>query len=240
MYNETSEYLDFLRRKDVVISTESYRPVEEPVLNPELDWLNIYNTYLKDNLVVVDNYLSDTYAARLREFVLFCNKKEDFYLDYAAINFYRDLPGRIWFPLLTEIVDQTKNRFALLRDLKFIRGWSFIYNNNSEGVNIHADDASINLNYWVTPNESLYLNEGCNGLDIWKIGPPKDWSYGSYNRSPDLCKKYLQEHGAKPTSIAYSFNRLVIFNSMFFHKTQPVKAKPGYENRRINYTFLYR
>ena len=57
MYNENSEYLDFLRRKDVVLSTESYRPIEEPILNPDLDWSSIYTTYLKDNLVVVDNYL---------------------------------------------------------------------------------------------------------------------------------------------------------------------------------------
>lgn len=240
MYNENSEYLDFLRRKDVVLSTESYRPVEEPVLNPDLDWSSIYTTYLRDNLVVVDNYLSDTCAARLRDFVLFCNKKEDFYLDYAAINFYKDLPGRIWFNLLTEVVEQTKHKFELLRDLNFIRGWAFIYDNSSQGVNIHADDASINLNYWVTPNDSLYLKDGYNGLDLWKVGPPKEWSYSSYNRSPDLCKKYLQEQGEEPISITYNFNRLAIFNSMFFHKTQPVRAKPGYENRRINYTFLYR
>jgi hypothetical protein len=240
MYNESVEYLDFLSRKGVVLSTESQRPLEQPVLNPDLDWSSIYSKYLEDQVVVVDSWLSDTYAARLREFVLFCNKKEDLYLDYAAINFYRDLQDKVWFPLLSEIVDQTQQEFKLLSNLSFIRGWSFIYSNTSQGVNIHADDASINLNYWVTPDESLYLKDGQNGLDIWPVAPPPNWSYHSYNRSPDLCHRYIQEQRVAPISIPYRFNRLVVFNSMFFHKTQPVKAKPGYENRRINYTFLYR
>ena len=34
-------------------------------------------------------------------------------------------------------------------------------------------------------------------------------------------------------------NRVVIFNSDLFHKTDSYRFRPGYENRRINVTLLY-
>jgi hypothetical protein len=131
-----------------------------------------------------------------------------------------------------------------LHDRQFDRAWAFIYNNESGGVPVHADPAAINLNFWVTPDSSMNLKPGFNGLDIWKIYPPADWDYGRYNSQSPISRKrvdaFLNENAPSLVSIEYKFNRVVVFDSMFFHQSNPVSSKPGYENRRINYTLLYK
>jgi len=243
MYNDDIEYLNYLRSQNVNITTENILSSErthiDPI-NPNLDWHDIGVQYAKNHVVIIDDFLLPEYTMRLRDFMLFFNKKEDFYDDYAAVNFHRNTPNKVWFSLLSDIVDEVKMRAYCLRTLSFERAWAFIYNNDSNGVNIHADAAAINLNFWVTPDECIIPAQGTNGLDIWKIYPPKGWNYSEYNRNAEKSAIYISQHDVEKVSIPYKFNRLIMFDSMYFHKTQSVHTKDGYENRRINYTFLYR
>jgi hypothetical protein len=39
--------------------------------------------------------------------------------------------------------------------------------------------------------------------------------------------------------VPYRANRAVIFNSDLFHETDQIHFHEGYENRRVNITFLY-
>ena len=39
--------------------------------------------------------------------------------------------------------------------------------------------------------------------------------------------------------VPYRENRAVIFDSDLFHRTDTLRFKPGYENRRINVTMLF-
>lgn len=243
MYNDDIEYLKFIRDNDVVFSTENILSTEKlniDPINPNIDWREVDIAYATNHVVVIDDFLQPEYTLRLRDFMLFFSKKEDYYKDYAAVNFYRNTKDRVWFPLLSDIVDEARKKMYCLRSLSFQRAWAFIYDTMSNGVDIHADDAAINLNFWVTPDESIEHAEHKNGLDIWKIYPPKDWDYQSYNRNARTSALYIAEQGGEKVSIPYKFNRMIMFDSMYFHKTQPVRSKPGYENRRINYTFLYK
>ena len=51
----------------------------------------------------------------------------------------------------------------------------------------------------------------------------------------------IQNHLAQyePTRIPYKQNRLVIFDSALFHKTDFFKFKEGYKDRRINLTIMF-
>ena len=42
-----------------------------------------------------------------------------------------------------------------------------------------------------------------------------------------------------PTKISYKSNRAIFFNGSYFHKTNQVSMKKGYENMRISYTLLF-
>jgi len=241
MYQEHREYLDFLASNDVTINSEDryQQPITLPVLSAHIPWQEINDAYRQNHLVIIDDFLAPGLAVRLRDFVLYHNRKEDFYDDYAAINFYPDDHNHAWFPLLSNIVDGITQCFQPWSRLSFQRAWTFIYHNHSNGVTTHADPAAINFNLWVTPDQCLVPTPGSNGFDIWKVTPPDHWTWQQYNRDVDLIESFLAQHQSEKISIAYRFNRMVIFDSKFFHKGQPVRARDGYENRRINYTFLF-
>ena len=40
-------------------------------------------------------------------------------------------------------------------------------------------------------------------------------------------------------TVPYRRNRVVIFDSDLFHRTDDLDFRPGYENRRINVTMLF-
>jgi hypothetical protein len=240
MYDDRKEYYDFLAESNFTLFSEphNYGGYAEKVLNQELDWDDIAQTYEKEKVVVVDNFLRPDIAHRLRNYMLYLNVRQDTYRDYAAVNFYRRT-GSLWFPLLTNIVDECKDKFSFLEGHEFIRAWSFIYDNESEGVRPHADPAAVNFNLWVTDNSSMIDAEGQNGLDVWKIYPPSDWAWETYNRDNEAIANFLTSNSPEKMSIEYKFNRVTIFDSQFFHSSQPVRTKTGYRNRRINYTFLF-
>jgi hypothetical protein len=240
MYNDCQDYLNFLKENNICISSE---PVSQAytacVINPKLDWLKISEEYKAKKIVIIDDFLNDEIAIRLRNFVLFSNCKEDFYKDYAAINFYKENNNDTWFPILTNLVEEISANFKLEKPINFLRAWSFIYNTQSNGVTIHADPAAINFNLWVTPDECMIDSPNTNGLDIWNVYPPSEWQWQTYNRDPDKINAFIADSNCDKVSIEYKFNRLVLFDSKFFHKTQPITTKTGYANRRINYTFLF-
>lgn len=244
MYNDNKDYLDFLLKNNVFITKEDLGNtsiLDTQVLNQDLDWQQLKDNYLQNKYVVIDNFLNEDFILRLKEFVLFFNLRHDYYADYAAINFR---PNELWFPLLSNIVKETKEKLPFLSHLDIERAWAFIYNQESYGVDIHADPGptldSANLNFWATPNDSVSNESDTNGLYIWDTEPPSNWDYYDKNFKPEEVREFLKSTGKDPVKIDYGYNRAVLFNSLFYHKSQPVKTLPGYENKRINYTFMFR
>jgi hypothetical protein len=239
IYDDSIERDQFCKANGIYYFSEEitlWKDIYKCVSN--LDFKKIDNEYRQNQIVIVDNFLDKEVAFRLRHFLLSTNLRQFFQHDYASIDYYRR-PNEVWFNLLSNIVDELKENLDILSNKEFIRAWSFIFKNTSEGVKTHADPAAININLWVTPDECLKLDSGVNGLDVFKVEKPVDWVHKQYNASTELCERFVQINNAEKISIDYKFNRAVIFNSAFFHCSQPVRAQDGYENRRINYTFLY-
>ena len=115
---------------------------------------------LSDKITIVDNLLSEHVVGYLRLRMELTNQFHDIYKDYQAINYY---PGE---DLITDILEkEISNKFNLKN---FQRAWSFIYNNNTRGVDFHADPSNINVNIWLTPEESIE-DFSQNGLLICNI-----------------------------------------------------------------------
>jgi hypothetical protein len=188
---------------------------------------NFYKFFLnKNGYVIIDNFLKDNISEHLRNYML---QNEDFnktYLDYKAADI-RNIPQ------LTEEL----SKISILKNKEFLRSWAFIYDNNARGVMPHADPASINVNIWVTPNECI-LDKKKNGLVIWADEPPSDWSWVDYNQNHQKIENFLKDK--KPVEIKYRYNRAIFFKSKYFHSTDYVSTKLGHENKRINYTFLFK
>ena len=107
---------------------------------------------------------------------------------------------------------------------------------------MHADFAAVNVNFWLTPTESM-LDAESGGMVVWDKEAPKDWTYRDYNTADPETKRridtFLDDAGAQQIRIPHRQNRAVIFNSDLFHRTDDIRFRDGFENRRINVTMLY-
>ena len=119
-----------------------------------------------------------------------------------------------------------------------MQAWIYKYDSNKRGINIHADPAKINVNFWVTPDEGN-LNPDSGGLKVWNKIPPDDWDFHQYNSGVEKMKKFLSDNKSIEQTIPYKENRAVIFNSKLFHSTDEFRFDDSYKNRRLNITFLY-
>ena len=181
--------------------------------------------------IIIDNFFPDDICTELREKSLNAKEYNDKYWDYQSLDF-DDIPTN---PSLKYISDKyIIPKVSLAKN--YFKAWTFVYDNVALGVLPHADRSFININVWVTPDECVY-DHNKNGLKIYKKKAPKEWTWAEYNRDSNLINRYLKE--SKYDRISYKYNRAIIFRGNTFHATDKVHMKPGHENKRVNYTFLY-
>ena len=116
--------------------------------------------------------------------------------------------------------------------------WAFKYDSKLDGINLHADFAAVNVNFWITPDEAN-LDPESGGLVVWDKAAPLDWDFAKYNTDEAAIRDFLARAAPKPIDIPYRANRAVIFDSDLFHETDRLSFRDGYQNRRINVTLLY-
>jgi hypothetical protein len=116
--------------------------------------------------------------------------------------------------------------------------WAFKYDSHLPGIEVHADFAAINVNFWITPDDAN-LDPKSGGIVIWNKAAPLDWDFAKYNAATTMAREFLARAGARSVTVPYRSNRAVIFDSNLFHETDQIVFKEGYLNRRINITLLY-
>ena len=182
--------------------------------------------------IIIDDFFPDDVCTYLREKSLNTEKYNDRYWDYKSIDFdHADY--------ITESLKDISDKYVVPKISlaeKYYRSWSFVYDNVARGVQPHADPSFINVNIWVTPDECVQ-DHNKNGLKIYKKKSPKEWTWKQYNNNHALIDDFLKD--SEYDIIPYKCNRATIFRGNTFHTTDNVHMKPGHENKRVNYTFLY-
>jgi tetratricopeptide (TPR) repeat protein len=141
--------------------------------------------------------------------------------------------------LLAQIADELRDVFpTVIGDHGLRRTWGFKYDSSLSGIPMHADQAAVNVNFWIAPEEAN-RDPDSGGLVVWDVKAPLDWDFARYNTDEAAIRAFLAEKGAKPIVVPHRANRAVIFDSDLFHETDKIVFKDGYENRRINVTMLY-
>jgi tetratricopeptide (TPR) repeat protein len=142
-------------------------------------------------------------------------------------------------PLLAQIAEELRQVFPNIFGQHGLgQWWGFKYDSSLSGIRIHADQAAVNVNFWITPDEAN-RNPDNGGLVIWNKKPPLDWNSLRSNGDEKAARDLLAQTGAKPVVVPYRANRAVIFDSDLFHETDHIEFQEGYLNRRINVTMLY-
>jgi len=208
-------------------------PIEH-FLNPDNDWADIERCYLagRPEIVYIDNFLSPEALAAFREFCMVSTFWKTEYANQYLGTFFDT--GFI-SPLQMEIgLDLQRRMPGIFGGQTLEETWAFKYDSAMDkGIGIHADFAKVNLNFWLTPDEAN-LDPTCGGLVVYDVPSPAD-----YNAHAEKTYTFLKEHGAKAVTVPYRCNRAVLFNSALFHETDTIRFKEGYENRRINVTYLF-
>ena len=144
-------------------------------------------------------------------------------------------------PLLLQIAEELRLKFPrIFKQHRLTQAWAFKHDSARRGLNIHADAAAVNVNFWITPDEAN-LNQETGGLVVYDKEAPKEWNFREYNSDQNKPKilAWLREVGAQAVKIPYRANRAVVFNSDLFHESDEIAFKDDYLSRRINITLLY-
>ena len=208
-------------------------------INPNKNWLDVEDEYLNSSnqIMYIDDFLSDEALIELREFCLVSKVWNKQYNNKYLGAFSNS--GFISPIHLQIAVDLQQKLPKLFGPHKLGRFWGFKYDSSlGEGINIHADFAIHNLNFWITPDE-YNNNKNSGGLKVYDAAAPDHWTFKDYNKHSDKIHKFLKENNANCTNVPYKFNRAVLFNSAYFHETDEIDFKDEYEGRRINNTYLF-
>ena len=209
------------------------------LLNGDLNWDLIADQYKNSSpsLVVIDNFLNPQALNYLRNF---CYESKVWHKTYkhAYLGATADkgFLSKIHFGIAQELKSYL---FDVIQQDRLEQLWAFKYDTVlGKGINVHADFARINLNFWITPDE-YHLNKGRGGIIVYTEPTPRDWSYFDYNINSEKIYDYLNIHKSSSVTVPYKSNRAVLFNSTLFHETDEIKFEDTYLGRRVNMTYLF-
>jgi tetratricopeptide (TPR) repeat protein len=187
-------------------------------------------------LAVIDDLLTPDALASLRKLCLGSN----FWRRSFPNGYLGALPEHGFAaPLLAQIGEELPRAFPeIFGAHPLLQLWAFKYDSALTGINLHADFAAVNVNFWITPDEAN-LDPDHGGLLVWDKEAPLEWDFAHYNTDDRAIREFLSASGARSVTVPYRANRAVIFDSDLFHETDQFRFRPGYENRRINITYLY-
>ncbi len=189
-------------------------------------------------MMYVDNLLNPTALNTLRQF---CLESTIWKHDYQNGYIGAFLIDGFSCPLLLQIAEELRTTFPnIFKNYLLNQAWAFKHDSALRGLNMHADAAAVNVNFWITPDEANQDPES-GGLIVWNKEAPDEWDFKEYNteKNEGKIREFLKRNQAEALTVPHRQNRAIIFNSNLFHETDKLAFKDSYENRRINVTLLY-
>jgi tetratricopeptide (TPR) repeat protein len=207
-----------------VLGNNDYKKIEDQYLNSDL------------KLVVIDNFLDEEALLNLRQFVYEANVwKASYPNGYVGCFMESGFCSRAVLSISEEL---KKVLPRVIGENRLTQAWAFKYDQRMKGINLHADYAKVNVNFWITPDEAC-LDKNSGGMVIYDVPVPSSWSFEDYNTNPQKLKEYLDSNASRAVKVPYKSNRCVLFDSAYIHNTDDLHFESGYENRRVNCTLLY-
>ena len=196
-------------------------------------------------VIVIDNLLDKQALATIRELLL---KNTWWFQTKTPLQFGKYVGAYIddgmHDPLLLQLALELHKKLPKImsgHELRYM--WAYKYDSEfTSGINLHADEAAVNVNIWLSLEEADLEEDGYGGgLVVYTAKPKKEWNFKDYNTRADelVVKELLEPSNFANVTVKHSPNRCVIFDSALFHQTQKYKFKTGYQNSRINLTLLY-
>ena len=253
----TQEFYDSLKslynKKDTKFSDKEYEFISSlhkirynKAPKPRLNYLNKnldivqYQKIYKESepqVLIIDDFLDEKYLGDLRKFFRCANIfKYPYPAGYIGAFLGKGMANKSVLELSSELRDTFPDIF---KTCNLSQAWAFKYDSQQKGISIHADDAKVNVNFWIT-DDSANLDKQSGGLIIWEKRPSLNTKFSDYNSIEAVSKMEDEVKNTNSIKIPYKANRAIVFNSKLYHATDNINFKDDYINRRINVTFLYK
>lgn len=201
---------------------------EDPVLAAQFD---------TEGAIFIDDLLTSEALDSLRRFLLESTIWHDFSHIEGFVASY--LEDGLAAPLVLQIADELRQAFPhILGRHALSQAWAFKGLRPQSAVDVHADDAAVSVNFWVTPTAANRVPEH-GGLVVCLVPPPPDWAITDYGADQQAIVTFLKQNAGKSRVVPYRQNRAVLFRSRLFHYSDKAEFAAGYENHRVNLTLLY-
>ena len=188
-----------------------------PAVDPGIDKGGVTAAFARRGAAWFDGLLTPSALARLRKHLL----ESAIWFDFAHIDGFLAayLEDGLASPLLLQIADEIREAFpGIVGDHPLSQAWAFKGLAPDLPIELHADDAEVSLNFWLTP-DAANRNPGRGGMVI-----------------------HGQESGCETENgivVPYRQNRAALFRSRLRHGSDAPEFAVGYENLRINVTMLF-
>mgnify|MGYP003315515060 CR=1 FL=1 len=135
-------------------------------INPNLDREDIQRRYqaIHPEILYIDGLLCEEALQALRRF---CLESTIWKKDYMEGYLGAMLGEGFASPLLLQIAEELREQFPrIFCDHRLLQAWAFKQDSQRKPLNMHADAAAVNVNFWITPNEAN-LDLTCGGMIVW-------------------------------------------------------------------------
>lgn len=233
------EQRDYLAGAGKGVRLEDGERVAGPAVNPA----NATDALLKQwhdsrpQLVVIDDFLTPAALEKLRRY---CAGSTIWHRSYDAGYIGAAPEDGLACPLMAQIAEEIESRFRpIIAPHRFRYMGAFKYDSTlSTGTNIHVDNAAVNVNFYIAPDEAN-LDPESGGLDVWDAAPASEAQMRQLNGDEATARAFLARSNATLTRIPHRANRAIIFRSDLIHKTSDCRFAEGYLNKRINISLLF-
>src|SRR5262245_33655558 len=174
----------------------------------ETDYASVEASYRKNapSLVVIDDFLASSALSELRRF---CEEATVWKSQYGNGYIGAFLSEGFCPRVLLAVADELRRAMpGVIGDDALIQAWAFKYDQRMRGINLHADLAKINVNFWITPDESCDDRE-TGGLIVYDVPAPRNWSFEDYNNNRAKIEAYLKDQGARSQRGRYRENSCI-------------------------------
>ena len=213
--------------------------LQGPAVNPASatpDLVDRWQTS-QPQMVVIENFLTVEALNKLRQY---CAGSTIWLRNYDAGYIGATPEDGLACPLMAQIAEEICSTYSqVIGKHAFRYLGAFKYDSTlSTGTNTHADNSTVNVNFYIAPDEAN-LDPCSGGMDIWDVSAPPGEAMRRINSDEALARDFLTQSGATLTRVPHRANRAVIFKSDLIHKTSDCRFAEGYLNKRINVSLLF-
>eukprot|EP00752_Nemacystus_decipiens_P002896 g2694.t2 len=216
-------------------------------LNPNLDWNAIEEEYLSQELPLLwfDGFLSPEALEGVLEFCREATVFFDIKPGYLGAYFNEGLTS----PWLVQIAHELQERLPrVLEGMTLSNLWAYKFDSDTsmDGIGVHADHATVNLNFWVTPDEAN-LDPSSGGLVVYPKAPPagaeesgdssreKEMNIKNWN-TYDNCasiESWLKDEGVYDLAVTVPYRQNRINLTFLFSPAAPAEQHRYSENKEM-------